>query len=166
MIRTKETRARIFAALAGAAVVAAAAWPGVAQAVSKRMQGTICHVIAGTSGTGQDGIFGIYAASNNTQVACPLAEDPDITRSSITTAEVYGFQQDGSLGNPLLYAKTCRSFSTSDGGTCSAATISSATGNAVLSPDLSAWSSNTGFAYVMVGSMQINDDVRGIYYAN
>ena len=160
----KRIRACVIAALAGAAVVGAMCYPSVASALSKRVHGSVCHVIGGSSGLGNDGIFGIYAASNNTQLACPIDEDPDFARNTITGLQIYGYQDNGTLSDPLFTTKACRSYSTSDGGTCGPGNPETTQGNLVSSPNISAWSVNTGFAYVFVGQMQINDDVRGIYF--
>lgn len=137
--------------------------PRYAGAVAKRSHGSMCHILTGTQGTTSEGIFGIWNNSASMSLLCPIMESSDLARTAITELSVYGFDNDISLGVPWVTAKACRSFSTSDNGTCGPGT-SLGVQNFVLSPSLSAWTTNTGFAYVYVGSMQSADDVRGIYY--
>jgi hypothetical protein len=137
--------------------------PRHADAVTKRSHGSMCHILTGTQGTTSEGIFGIWNNSASMSLLCPIMESSDLARNAITEVNVYGFDNDVSLGVPWVGAKACRSYSTSDGGTCGAGTTVGQQ-NFVLSPALTAWTTTTGFAYVYVYGMQSADDVRGIYY--
>jgi hypothetical protein len=175
---TKQ-RPLIAICLGSAAAAFFSTLPSDAQAVEKRLHGSICHAIneptapelenasLGVPYEGEKGIT--YRNQSNIFVTllCPIDEDPDLVRTSIVAATMYGRLGDKFIGLEGINVKACRSNSTSDGGVCGFFNSASSLGNYAIAPELtSAWSTTTGFAYLSVRMTAADDTVRGIHLSN
>jgi hypothetical protein len=118
-----------------------------AQAIEFRYHASTCHADSASvpespSGTGH-GMVG-------TQLYCAIAEYRDVLpHQDIASVDVFGYRT-GSSDVQVTSVKACRAFSTTDGGSCGSATSDNSSGNFLLSPSLSAWSSSSGVVYLSI----------------
>jgi hypothetical protein len=159
-------RTKIFAAVATiSAATTASLSPYEAHAYGRRLQGSICQPVEETLSTSSDtrGLI-MGSAGSYRRLLCPIVADTDIPHQSINTLNVY-LHRDASEYIDPPYVKACRTYSTTDGGTCGNNFTLGDAGEALAQPSRSALSDSTGFPYVFIRILA-NDTVRAVYYTD
>lgn len=162
--------------LLGAVATLLFCWTEEGVAAEKRIHAAACHIDHGTQNSidgtflvddgwqlggltkSQSGSFGYYGMWNSASapmgLICPYPDDDLLSKNDVTTLKVYGYADTGNPYGEIQF-RTCRTYTTTDGGTCSASIASVSQGQYALTLSNTSgwdagWSTSTGFGYLFV----------------
>lgn len=110
------------------------------------------------------GTYGAWVSAD-TDFVCPYQSDNTLPHNDVDQVTVFGYRSWNYSGDLDLwtYAMVCRTFSTTDGGSCGTSVVTGSTGNFSLEPPVSNWNStSTGFPYIYVHLEGSSEALRGI----
>jgi hypothetical protein len=162
--------------IVGAVVSAALANSSDAAALHERVSGASC--VYGSGGTDGNLITVGHAITNTSSTAgeavvCPVTDDDRFRKQDISTLNIHGYNNNVTISGIVhrVEASTCVAYYGSTGGACTTPVSASGTGNYMLSPPTTYWTSSyyADFGYILVDlppSGSANSTLRGYYTAD